>query len=72
MKSSGSYVSTQRDIFTSLDSCLDKVRFPSLTTVHVYGTDPYRDDAAVERQRIRKHGISVYFTYCKNPRINRD
>ena len=48
---------------------LDKVRFPSLHTIHVYDTNKFADDAAAERQRIRKHDISVYFTYCKNPSV---
>ena len=57
---------TQSVVLRPIAEYLDKVRFPALRTVHVYDTNMFADDAAIERQRIRKHGISVYFTYCKN------
>ena len=57
---------TQSVVLRPIAEYLDKVNFRSLRTVHVYDTNMFADDAAVERQRIRKHGISVYFTYCKN------
>ena len=58
---------TQSMVLRPIAQCLDKVHFPSLRTVHVYDTNRYKDDAAVDRQSIRKHGVSVYFTYCENP-----
>ena len=59
----------QSMVLRPIAECLDKVSFSSLRTVHVYDTNMFADDAAVDRQRIRKHGISVYFTYCKDPCI---
>ena len=60
---------SQSMILGDIAESLDRVCFPSLRSVHVYDTHIFEDDAAAERQSIRKHGICVYITYYENPYV---